>query len=269
MEWGAAGDGTYYDARNTRIVIDSNAMGDGERIVRSLSHELGHHKFKEPQDYSSRSAYVHRQLRNEGAATLENSLVRAEILGGGGPDIGVSGRNAAAYERIAGEYSAGRIDRDSALNRIAGFFGTEVPSTAPTKNYQDYYGDHYDEKIVPWLKSIGRTPEPVSDVRSDLTRGHPAAGMYASLREKFSAEVSDAQVLNVAVKAQESGIKAEDAQLRMHGDRAWVFSSQTPGFRLQADLTVQPPSVQDSLERSAQLDGQQVAQQQMLSALSR
>ena len=55
----------------------------------------------------------------------------------------------------------------------------------------------------------------------------------------------------------------------MQGDRVWVFSSQTPGFRLQADLTVPPPSVQESLERSAQLDGQQVAQQQMLSGISR
>ena len=71
--------------------------------------------------------------------------------------------------------------------------------------------------------------------------------MYASLRQKFAADVSDAQVLDVAVKAQESGIKAKDAELRMQGDRAWVFSSQTPGFRLQADLTVPPPSVQESL----------------------
>ena len=269
VEWGAAGMGAYYDARNRRIVVDSNAMGDGERVVRSLSHELGHHKFKEPQEYSSRSAYVHRQLRNEGAATLENSLVRAEILAAGGPDIGVSGRNSAAYERITGEYLAGRIDRDSALNRIVGVFGAEVPSTDPTKNYLDYYGDHYDAKIVPWLKSIGKIPEPISDVQSDLDRGHPAAGMYASLRRQFAAEVSDATVLAVAVKAQESGIKAGDAELRMQGDRVWVFSSQTPGFRLQADLTVPPPSVQESLERSAQLDGQQVAQQQMLSGISR
>lgn len=113
-------------------------MGDGKRIVCSLSHELGHHKFKEPQDYSSRSACIHRQLRNEGAATLENSLVRAEILAAGGPDIGVSGRNAAAYDRITGEYLAGRIDRDSALNRIVGVFGAEVPSTDSAKNYLDY-----------------------------------------------------------------------------------------------------------------------------------
>jgi hypothetical protein len=62
----------------------------------------------------------------------------------------------------------------------------------PTKNYLDYYGDHYDTKIVPWLKSIGKIPEPISDVQSDLDRGHPAAGMYASLRRQFAAEVSDA-----------------------------------------------------------------------------
>ena len=234
-----------------------------------MSHEIGHHKFQGAENYSSRAAYVHRQLRNEGAATLEDALVRAEILAAGGPGIGASGRNSAAYEWIAGEYSAGRIDRDSALNQIAGVFGAELPSADPTKNYLDYYGDHYDAKIVPWLKSIGKIPEPISDVQSDLDRGHPAAGMYASLRRQFAAEVSDATVLAVAVKAQESGIKAGDAELRMQGDMVWVFSSQPPGFRLQADLTVPPPSVQESLERSAQLDGQQVAQQQMLSGISR
>ena len=212
---------------------------------------------------------MHRQLRNEGAETLENALVRAEILAAGGPDIGVSGRNSAAYEWIAGEYSAGRIDRDSALNQIAGVFGAEVPSTDPTKNCLDYYGDHYDRKIVPWLKSIGKVPEPVSEGQIHLGHGYPAAGMYASLREKFSPEISDATVLDVAVKAREVGIKPGDAELYLQGDRVWVFSSQTPGFRFQADLAVSPPSVRESLERSTQLDAQQVVQQQALSGVSR
>ena len=269
VQWGRAGGGTYYDEINDRIIIDSNSMGDGKKLAKSLSHEIGHHKFQGAEDYSSRAAYVHRQLRNEGAATLGSALVRAEILAAGGPDIGVSGRNSAAYEWIAGEYSAGRIDRDSALNQIAGVFGAEVPSTDPTKNYLDYYGDHYDRKIVPWLKSIGKVPEPVSEGQIHLGHGYPAAGMYASLREKFSPEIFDATVLDVAVKAREVGIKPGDAELHLQGDRVLVFSSQTPGFRFQADLAVSPPSVRESLERSTQLDAQQVVQQQALSGVSR
>lgn len=69
--------------------------------------------------------------------------------------------------------------------------------------------------------------------------------MYASLREKFSPEISDATVLDVAVKAREVGIKPGDAELHLQGDRVWVFSSQTPGFRFQADLAVSPPSVRE------------------------
>ncbi len=87
--WGRGG-GTYLDPGRA-IVIGEHAMGHGGRIARSISHEMGHHRFTERPDMSSRETYVARMLRGEAAATLSNAQVRKEILAGGGADIGISG----------------------------------------------------------------------------------------------------------------------------------------------------------------------------------
>ena len=50
VQWGRAGGGTYYDEINDRIIIDSNSMGDGKKLAKSLSHEIGHHKFQGAED---------------------------------------------------------------------------------------------------------------------------------------------------------------------------------------------------------------------------
>ena len=46
VQWGRAGGGTYYDEINDRIIIDSNSMGDGKKLAKSLSHEIDRHKFQ-------------------------------------------------------------------------------------------------------------------------------------------------------------------------------------------------------------------------------
>jgi len=84
------GGGTYLDPGRA-IVIGEHAMGHGGRIARSISHEMGHHRFTERPDMSSRETYVARMLRGEAAATLSNAQVRKEMLAGGGADIGISG----------------------------------------------------------------------------------------------------------------------------------------------------------------------------------
>lgn len=88
--WGQAGLGTYLVPRE-KIVIDENAIGQGSRIARSLSHEVGHHLFTEGPDRTSKQSYVNSMLRGEAAATLSNVQVQREIIAAGGPDIGVSG----------------------------------------------------------------------------------------------------------------------------------------------------------------------------------
>lgn len=88
--WGQAGMGTYLVPRE-KIVIDENAIGQGSRIARSLSHEVGHHLFTEGPDRTSKQSYVNSMLRGEAAATLSNVQIQREIVAAGGPDIGVSG----------------------------------------------------------------------------------------------------------------------------------------------------------------------------------
>ena len=50
VQWGRAGGGTYYDEINDRIIIDRNSMGDGKKLAKSLSHEIGRHKFQGAED---------------------------------------------------------------------------------------------------------------------------------------------------------------------------------------------------------------------------
>ncbi len=84
VQWGTAGEGTYL-VPGVKIVIDENAIGQGTRLARSLSHEVGHHLFTEPSNRASKQAYVDSELRGEAAATLSNVQVQREIVAGGGP----------------------------------------------------------------------------------------------------------------------------------------------------------------------------------------
>jgi hypothetical protein len=146
-----------------KIVIDENAIGQGPRIARSLSHEVGHHLFTEDPDRTSKQSYVNNMLRGEAAATLSNVQVQREIVAAGGPDIGVSGTGSRPqqYGAIAVELQAGRINRSQALEQIAEVFKTEAPSVGPHATYELYYGAYYDQHIAPPQRR--RSPEPESD----------------------------------------------------------------------------------------------------------
>ncbi|CTP91196.1 hypothetical protein XTALMG727_3339 [Xanthomonas translucens pv. arrhenatheri LMG 727] len=261
--WGRAGGGTYLDPGRA-IVIDENALGHGGRIARSLSHEMGHHRFTERPDMSSREAYVASMLRGEAAATLSNAQVRKEILAGGGADIGISGSGdrPRQYAVIADHYLAGRFGRDAALDQIGQVFKTEQPSVSTHSTYEQYYGGYYDRAIAPRMRPHG-TPEPL-DVAAP-PQGHAAYPMYSALREQFPASVSDAHVLHASVLARAEGIRERDAQVFMKDDQAWVAASFPPGTRIQIDLGSAPPSMSDSLQRAAQ---QETLQQQNAASLA-
>ena len=254
VEWGTRGGGTFYDPAQSRTVIDAAASGDGTRIVRSLSHEIGHVQFHEPPQFGSRQAYVHHQLRNEATATLHNALVRNEIVAQGGPDIGISGANVTAYGRIASDATSGTISRDQALDRIANVFGQEHPSVAPNGAYVDYYGGYDVSSIVPWLRSTGQRPEPAQSPDARLRPDHPAAPLFDTLRARFPASVSDAHALDATLKAHAEGITARDAKGVVHEDRAWVMSTQLTGPRASSDLTTPPIALEESIQRSARSD---------------
>ena len=252
VEWGRAGGGTFYDRANARIVLDERSQGDGAAIARSVSHEMGHHRFTEAPDYSSRQAYVEHQLRNEGAATLANATVRHEIVQSGGPDISVSGAGKADYMRIAGEHLDGNLSRDQAIGQIAAVFGSERPSVS-TGNYVDYYGGFYDTSLVPWLRSTGQLPAP-ADTAMPLPGAPADRAMVEHLRGQLPAATSNEHLLDLSVRARELGMHPGNSQVLQQGEQVWVASTQTPGMRVMADLQAAAPALEQSLQRGQAIE---------------
>lgn len=231
--WGQAGRGTYLVPRE-KIVIDENAIGQGSRIARSLSHEIGHHLFTEGPDRTSKQSYVNSMLRGEAAATLSNVQVQREIVAAGGPDIGVSGtgNRPQQYGAIAAELQAGRINRSQALDQIAEVFKTETPSVGPHANYELYYGAYYDQHIAPSQRRRRPEPEPELDAERNAVAdrvGTPADDSPSLHRVPSStAEPIDAdRALYMQIRA---GVERLDAE---HG-KPWDESSQ----RMSASLLV-------------------------------
>jgi len=229
--WGQAGGGTYL-VPGVKIVIDENAIGQGPRIARSLSHEVGHHLFTDRPDLTSKQAYVNSMLRGEAAATLSNVQVQREIVAAGGPDIGVSGtgNRPQQYGAIAVELQAGRINRSQALGQIAEVFKTEAPSVGPHANYELYYGAFYDQHIAPSQRR--RRPEPQLDAERTAAAEKSATSIddSPSLHRVSSstAELGDAdRSLHMQIRA---GVERLDAE---HG-KLWDESSQ----RMTASLLV-------------------------------
>jgi len=229
--WGQAGGGTYL-VPGVKIVVDENAIGQGPRIARSLSHEVGHHLFTEGPDRTSKQAYVNSMLRGEAAATLSNVQVQREILAAGGPDIGVSGtgNRPQQYVAIAVELQAGRINRSQALGQIAEVFKTEAPSVGPHANYELYYGAFYDQHIAPSQRR--RRPEPELDAERAAVAERVATSIddSPSLHRVSSsiAKLGDAdRSLYMQIRA---GVERLDAE---HG-KPWDESSQ----RMTASLLV-------------------------------
>ncbi|WP_081284007.1 XVIPCD domain-containing protein [Stenotrophomonas maltophilia] len=229
--WGQAGEGTYL-VPGEKIVIDENAIGQGARIARSLSHEVGHHLFTEPSDPTSKQSYVNNKLRGEAAATLSNVQVQREIIAAGGPNIGVSGtgNRPQQYGAIAVELQAGRINRNQALSQIADVFKTEAPSVGPHATYELYYGAHYDQHIAPTQRR--RRPEPEFDAeRTALAdRAGTATDDVSSLHRapKSAVELGDAD------RSLYSQIRAGVERLDAESGKQWDESSQ----RLSASLLV-------------------------------
>ena len=231
VQWGTAGEGTYL-VPSVKIVIDENAIGQGTRLARSLSHEVGHHLFTEPSNRASKQAYVDSELRGEAAATLSNVQVQREIVAGGGPDIGVSGTGSRPqqYGTIAAELQAGRINRSQALGQIAEVFKTEAPSVGPHATYELYYGDFYDREIAPTQRR--RRPDPEFDAERTAVAASVGSATDNSLslhRATFSvAELGDAdRSLYRQIRA---GVERLDAE----SGKQWDESSQ----RMSASLLV-------------------------------
>lgn len=231
VEWGPAGGGTYL-VPGVKIVIDENAIGQGSRIARSLSHEIGHHLFTEQPDRASKQSFVNASLRGEAAATLSNVQVQREITAAGGPNIGVSGTGdrPQQYGAIAAKLEAGQINRNQALSQIADVFKTEAPSVGPHATYELYYGAHYDQHIAPTQRR--RRPEPAFDAeRTTVEERVTAANVNLPSMQRTAFSVAE---LDDADRSLYMQIRAGVERLNAESGKQWDESSQ----RMSASLLV-------------------------------
>ncbi len=162
---GPAGDGSATDVTGKTITIASPR--DTDKLVRSLSHEAGHAIGNRPAsipitETMTRDEYVRLSVENdmlgEGDATFNNAKVRDEIVAAGGPDIGISGSQTAAYEQVYADFKAGTITQTQAVEKMGALVGRERTSIPPKKPYLDYYGDSHREY---WDAEIAPTREPL------------------------------------------------------------------------------------------------------------
>jgi WXG100 family type VII secretion target len=159
IQQGPAGGGSYADRQTHTLVIDG---GDSpEYQVGGIAHEGAHALYGEPPYHPptatmTRDQYVrlnvNEALQNEGNSQFNEVAARQEILDHGGPDIGTSGTQAAEYQRIYGEYRAGNLTREQAINQMGTAIGNDSTSTTH-ENYRVYYGhtfeDYWDNHVAP------------------------------------------------------------------------------------------------------------------------
>jgi hypothetical protein len=164
VEYGAAGGGSFLDVGPPKkIVIDPNDKGQPLLVAQTLAHELGHAEYtmptvSQPTKGTTKAEYVNKwtmeHLKDEAQAVAKNIEMKRCVMNGKGGNIGVAGAKSAEYEEIFDKYPKAE-DRQKAIDEIARTFGTENPSTAPTKTYTEYYGQAYKDW---WNTNVKRDP---------------------------------------------------------------------------------------------------------------
>jgi len=156
---GTSGGGSYADRQSKSIVIDPNQTA--EQQVSVIAHEVGHAGYAKPPQQAATptmtrdqyvAANVNRELVDEGNAQLNAAMIRGEIQGNKGPDIGMPGTQTAAYQGVYDKFKNGSLTRDQAVDQMGNLMGNERTSTTG-ENYRQYYGKpyekHWDKNIAP------------------------------------------------------------------------------------------------------------------------
>jgi len=143
IEYGKPGGGSYVNRRDKLITLDGSLKGRPTAYTQTLSHEIGHAMYGHQDNFSSKTTYIRGVMADEGAATMSNIRTQREILANGGADIGIAGKNHAAYHAA---YEQFLNDGDAAACRdaIGTAFGNEITSNS-RQTYNDYYGGWYDK----------------------------------------------------------------------------------------------------------------------------
>ena len=163
VSYGEAGKGYYADSNTKSVVVDPKMMGEGTdsaNIIMQLSHEVGHAVYTEDPyvkpDGLTKDEFVSkntmRHLKNEGAATINNLVIRDEILKAKGPDVDVAGMKSEEYKKLYAKYRDPK-DREKLLEEIGKVYAKgEVPSgDSGAANYEDYYSDTYKKMYDEYL----------------------------------------------------------------------------------------------------------------------
>lgn len=157
---GTAGQGSSFNSATQTITIEPGRTD--AQIASSIAHEVGHARSKRADfipatDTMTRNQFVRanvdNQLNGEAEAQLNAAIVRAEIKGNGGPDIGIPGTQTAKYQAVYDKFVTGDISHDQAIDQMATLMGNERVSTPPKIPYRQYYGNfyrnHWDTHIAP------------------------------------------------------------------------------------------------------------------------
>ena len=135
--YGPTEKGTTYDFSIRTLTIAERKRDDAKATAGSLAHEMAHANDPDLDMLSPQS-----RLNSEGAAQMNRTRVRNEILDNGGEDIYIGGNpeNQRAYLEIWNQYMSGEITYLEAKARIGKIYGDqENPSIAPGLTYRQYY----------------------------------------------------------------------------------------------------------------------------------
>ncbi len=170
--FGRAGDGSYFDRRNKRIVLDSELASDPDLFIATMAEELGHYDSGtgDPQtshsrqiglgltfpsddrkvsfdnhaslaaqhDQTIRSHNVSVMIQEEGFAVAFRLKVRQEILDKGGPDIWPDVDT--DLLRVVEAYDPEHESNGALAMRLGEIYGKNAPSGIHgDTNYVDYY----------------------------------------------------------------------------------------------------------------------------------
>ena len=170
-----------------------------------------------------------------------------------------------AYQRDHGLAQTGDIDRSTLhialphrrgqpIDRLDHVDRTRAPFEAtpahdePIQMYRPGPDDHQ------------RHPDRLhNDPRHSEHRDH---AFYELLKRNLPPGTSDEMVAHVLLEAKIGNVnRADDVeQIMVHNDRAFVMG-KTPGFRAAVDLAQTPPAIQDTAQRSEDLDAERMQRQ--------
>ena len=145
-----AGGGSSANRQTHTLVIDTN--NSAEYQVGSIAHEGSHAlsgrpPYHPPTAAMTREEYVrlnvNEGLRNEALGQFNRAAARQEILDNGGPDIQMSGTQAAEYQRIYGEHRAGNLTHAQAIDQMATAVGNDTTGTTH-QPYPEFYAGPFE-----------------------------------------------------------------------------------------------------------------------------